>query len=165
MKNIQTKLLLFAVFIVIISFLPNILDFTTSTKSQKDISNEKEEQKTFVEKEPDYTKGEIVFNDLKYRVCDKLDLCWVAGGYAINGDKILKKEFPTYWGSDKTLILPEEEWIKLSDIQQKDLYDYLKYIRVNNITIGRVVPAKFPDGTIDTSRNTIMLDKKIWTSN
>lgn len=164
MKNIQTKLLLFALFIVIISFLPNILDFTTSTKSQKDIST-KEEQKTLVEKEPDYTKGKIVFDDLKYKVCEELDLCWVAGGYAINGDKILKKEFPTYWGSDKTVILPEDEWIKLSDIQKKDLYDYLKYIRVKKIIIGRVVPAEFSDGTIDTSRNRIMLDKTIWTSN
>ena len=165
MKNIQTKLLLFAVFIIVISFLPNILDFTTSTKSQKDISNEKEEQKTFVEKEPDYTKGELIFDGLKNKVCEELDLCWVAGGYAINGDKILKKEFPTYWGSDKTLILPEDEWIKLSDIQKKDLYNYLNYIRVNKITVGRVVPAEFSDGTIDTSRNRIMLDKTVWTSN
>jgi hypothetical protein len=165
MKNIQSKLLVFAVFIVAVSFLPNILNFATNVKSPKDGSIEKQEQETLTEKEPDYSTGKVVFDNLKNRVCEELDLCWVAGGYTINGDKILKKRFPTYWGSKRTLIIPNEEWINLSAADKKDLGEYLKHIGVDEIIVGKVKPAEFSDGTINPDRNVLTVDETVWSSN
>lgn len=165
MKSIQTKLLLVAIFIVAISFLPNILNFATNIKTQKDGSTETQEQETFVEKEPDYTKGEIVFDNLKNRVCEELDLCWMSQGYAINGDRILRKEFPTSWGGKPVLLIPNEEWNNLSAANKKDLGEYLKHIGVYSIIAGRVKPAEFSDGTINPNRNVIMVDETVWSSN
>ena len=164
MKNIQTKLLLFAVFIIVISFLPNILDFTTSTKSQKDISNEKEEQKTFVEKEPDYTKGELIFDGLKNKVCEELDLCWITQKHKSDGNRILKKEFPTTWGNKSVLLIPKNEWIAISDREQQDLGAYLKHIGVDSIIVGKVKPAEYSDGSINPTRNIITVDETVWGS-
>ena len=166
MKNIQTKLLLSAiVFVVAVGFLPNILDFTTKTKPRESISTKQEQQEDLSRKAPDYTKGEVIFDKLKNRVCEELDLCWVAGGYAINGDKILKKEFPTTWGNKTTLIIPRDEWDNLSNQEKRDLGDYLRYRGIDNITAGRVRPAEYSDGSINPNRNVITVDETVWISN
>lgn len=165
MKNIQTKLLLFAVFIVAISFLPNILNFATNIKSQKDASTEKQEQETFVEKEPDYSTGKVVFDNLKNRICEELDLCWISQGYNINGDRILRKEFPTSWGGKTILLIPNEEWSSISNKEQVELGKYLKHIGVSEVMVGTVRPSQFSDGSINPNRNVIGLDRTVWSSN
>lgn len=51
-----------------------------------------------------YEKGEVVFDRLKNKVCEELDLCWITQGYMPNGDRILKKEFPTTWGKKRLFL-------------------------------------------------------------
>jgi len=115
--------------------------------------------------QPDYTKGKIVFDNLKSKVCEERDLCWISQGYAISGDRVLKKEFPTTWGNKTVLLIPKDEWIAISDKDKEDLVVYLNFIGVNNIITGRVKPAEYSDGSINTSRNLITVDETVWSSN
>jgi|688.fasta_scaffold234061_1 hypothetical protein len=165
MKNIQLTLSLLVTFIIAVSFLPNILDAMIGNKSQEDNFTKKEEEKSIAIKELDYGKGKIVFDKLKNRVCDELDLCWISQGYAINGDKILRKEFPAGWGNKSVLIIPQEEWVSLSKTNRDDLGNYLRSVGVNEIITGRVKPAEFSDGSINPDRNVITVDETVWSSN
>ena len=164
MKNAKTKILLFGVFIVTVSFLPNILTFLNESKENNINSITPKEEETALAKEVDYTKGEIVFDNLKNNVCEIQDLCWFADGFTVSGDKILKKEFPTYWGSKKVLIIPRTDWTNISSKDKEYLSDYLKHIGVRSVITGVVQPAKYPDGSIDNSRNTITVDNTVWGS-
>ena len=160
----KRTLLILLVFVGVVSFLPQILETLNGDKSRQENVENKEEEKSIVIEEPNYEKGETVFNQLKDKTCEELDLCWVAAGYAMNGDKVLKKEFPTYWGSTKTLLIPESEWINLSAANKKDLGEYLKSIGDYRIITGRIKPAEFSDGTIDTGRNVLTVDTTVWGS-
>ena len=117
--NQKRNLLAFLIFIGVISFLSQVTTLNGDKSRQEDLENE-EDEKSIVIKEPSYEKGEIVFNQLKNKTCEELDLCWTAAGYAMNGDKVLKKEFPTIWGNKKILFLPKDEWFTLSDIDKKN---------------------------------------------
>lgn len=165
MKNIQSKLLFFAVFIVAVSFLPNILNFATNIKSPKDAPIEEQAQETLAEKEPDYSAGKVVFDNLKNRVCEELDLCWISQGYNVNGDRILRKEFPTSWGGKSIVLIPNEEWSSISNKEQVELGKYLKHIGVSEVMVGTVKPSQFSDGSINPDRNVIGLDRTVWSSN
>jgi hypothetical protein len=165
MKNIQAKLLFFAVFIVAVSFLPNILNFATNINSTKDGSIEKQKQETLAEKEPDYSTGKVVFDNLKNRVCEELDLCWISQGYNVNGDRILRKEFPTSWGGKSIVLIPNEEWSSISNKEQVELGKYLKHIGVSEVMVGTVRPSQFSDGSINPDRNVIGLDRTVWSAN
>ena len=114
----------------------------------------------------DYTKGEKVFEDLKYRVCEERgkQLCWKSQGYALNGDRILKKEFTTTWGGDRVLIIPNDEWIGLSSNDKKDLGDYLRHTGVGKIITGRVIPSRYSDDSINPDRDVMTVDTTVWTS-
>lgn len=124
-----------------------------------------EEKPPTTVKIPDYKEGEIVFETLKNKVCEELNLCWVAGGYAINGDKILKKQFPTNWGGNSVLIIPKTEWDGLSNLDKKELGNYLKNrLFVNEIIVGKIIPARYADDTINYDRNVLTVDETVWTS-
>jgi hypothetical protein len=102
---------------------------------------------------------------LNNRVCEELDLCWVTDGFLINGDRILKKQFIQKFGDGSALIIPRNEWDALSNQQKKDLTDYLKKRFISRVITGRVKPAEYSDGSINPSRNTITVDKTVWSSN
>ena len=162
--NLKRTLLILLVFVGVVSFLPQILETLNGDQSRQEDLENKEDEKSIAIKEPNYEKGETVFNQLKNKTCEELNLCWIAAGYAMNGDKVLKKEFPTTWGSKQTLVIPEDEWINLSAANKKDLGEYLKSIGVDEIIGGRVKPAEFSDGTINTDRNVLTVDKTVWSS-
>ena len=162
--NLKRTLLILLAFAGVVSFLPQILETLNGDQSRQEDLENKEDEKSIAIKEPNYEKGETVFNQLKNKTCEELNLCWIAAGYAMNGDKVLKKEFPTTWGSKQTLIIPASEWINLSAANKKDLGEYLKSIGVYRIITGRIKPAEFSDGTIDTGRNVLTVDTTVWGS-
>lgn len=167
MKNVKFKLSAFALFIVAVIYLLKVLNNITKIQANYDERmNKMEQETTSWEKEEKKTiSGRIVFDNLKNRVCEELDLCWVAEGYTINGDKILKKEFPTLWGDKRALIIPKDEWNNISNKDKQDLGNYLKHISVDKIITGRVIPAEYSDGTINPNRNVITVDETVWNSN
>lgn len=154
----------FPLFILAFAMLVVIARNAGVEKSNKQIEPESSANKTKVI-EPDYTKGEIVFDKLNNRVCEELDLCWVTDGFLINGDRILKKQFIQKFGDGSALIIPRNEWDALSNQQKKDLTDYLKKRFISRVITGRVKPAEYSDGSINPSRNTITVDKTVWSSN
>ena len=160
--NLKRTLLILLVFVGVVSFLPQILETLNGDQSRQEDLENKEDEKSIAIKEPSYEKGEIVFNKLKNKTCEDLDLCWSAVGYAMNGDKVLKKEFPTIWGNKKILFLPKDEWLNLSDIDKKNLGDYLSYIKVNEVYASKIRPAEFADGTTNPDRNTLTMEKMVW---
>jgi hypothetical protein len=162
--NLRRTLLILAVFVGVVSFLPQILETLNGDRSRQEDLENNEAEKSIVIKEPSYDKGEIVFNQLKYKTCEQLDLCWTAAGYAMNGDKVLKKEFPTIWGSKRILFLPKDEWFNLSDTDKKNLGDYLRHINVNEVYASEIRPAEFADGTANPDRNTLAMDEMVWSS-
>lgn len=109
-----------------------------------------------------HDQGKAIYLKLKNKVCEKLDLCWIASGYNAYGDKILKKEFPTTWGSKRSLIIPRSEWNSLNDDDREQLGAYLEGIGVVNITVGRILPARYADDSINPDRNTITADETVW---
>lgn len=163
MKNLRLKLSLFVIFIIIISFLPNILDALNGNNSQENIPV-KQEKGSITIKETDYTKGKVVFDRIKDTVCEKLDLCWITQKHKSDGNRILKKEFPTTWGNKSVLLIPKNEWIAISDREQQDLGAYLKHIGVDSIIVGKVKPAEYSDGSINPTRNIITVDETVWGS-
>ena len=108
-------------------------------------------------------KGKTIFEQLKTTTCEELNVCWVNAGY-INGEPTLSKEFPTTWGSKKTLIIPENEWFNLSAANKKDLGEYLKFIGVEEIITGRIKSSMFSQTHWDSPPNTLSIDDRVWSS-
>ena len=152
----------FVSILVLLAFLPILLS-RPATQSNPPIPKPSKPIDAEAKKRSiSHDQGRAIYMKLKNKVCEELDLCWIASGYNAYGDKILKKEFPTTWGSKRSLIIPRSEWNSLSYDDREQLGTYLEGIGVVNITVGRILPARYADDSINPDRNTITVDETVW---
>ena len=106
--------------------------------------------------------GEEIFFRFKEEVCETHNACWQTKGY-LSGSRVLQKEFVTDWGKSTVIIIPIEGWEALTDQEKVDFEAYLQKYGLDKVIVGRVVPARYSDDSINPDRNKMTVDKTVWT--